>query len=227
MRRRRKPHRPSAAFRRHWERWGLLGPWVWAILGVVAALLVIRSVDSRLRPIVSEMASAQVHNTVNAVITDVVTETLATGQWTYEDMVTIQRDESGQITALQSNVSQSNLLRAEVVEAVLDEIAQLDVHTFSISIGNLFDFDIFSGRGPAIQVRTLTVGSIDARFDSIFSSAGINQTRHQIMLNITVPVTIFIASGSFKTDVETSICVAETVIVGAVPDTYLNISPTS
>ena len=226
MGRRRRPHRPSAVLR-HWERWGLLGPWVWAILGVAAALLVIRSVDSRLRPIVSEMASAQVHNAVNEVITDAVTDALATGQWTYEDMVTIQRDGSGQITALQSDVAEANLLRAAVVDTVLEEIAQLDVHTFNISIGNLFDFDIFSGRGPSIQVRTLTVGSIDAQFDSVFSSAGINQTRHQIMLDITVPVTIFIASGSVKTEVETSICVAETVIVGSVPDTYLNVSPTS
>ncbi len=214
------------AFKRRWEHCGAGGPWLWALLGIVTALFLIRTLDSRLRPIVSEIAAMEVRNAVTAIVTDTVTDALQTGEWSYGDMVAIQRNEAGAITALQSNVAEANLLRGKVVTAVLEQISELDVREFDIALGNLFDYDLLAERGPSIRVRTLTVGSIDAGFESVFSSAGINQTHHQIMMKVTVPVTILIASNSIKVDVTTSICVAETVIVGAVPDTYLELPNT-
>ncbi len=224
MRRRRR--KPRSNFRRHWERFGFGGPLLWTLAGMIAALLLIRTLEVRLRPIVSELASAEVQNAVTAAITDTVTSALEAEKWTYSDMVTVQRNENGQITALQSNVAEANLLRSKVVAAVLEQVSALDAREFDIALGSLFDFDIFSGRGPSIRVRTLRVGSVDAAFESVFSSAGINQTRHQIMLEVTVPVTIFIAASTVKTDVTASICVAETVIVGEVPSTYLQLPTT-
>lgn len=224
---RHRRRRRTAAFRRRWEQWGIGGPWIWALLGIAAALLLIRQIDNSLKPLVTELASAEVQNAVTEVITEEVTKALEAGAWTYDSMVTIQRDEAGRIIALQSNVAEVNAFRAQVITAVLDQVTALDVKEFEIHLGNLFDWDLLSGRGPAIQVRALTVSGVNAQFDSVFTSAGINQTRHQIFLNVHVPTTILIASRTTKMDVETSLCVAETVIVGEVPDTYLELPQTS
>lgn len=224
MRRRRRHYGPIMSRRRPGGSAGrAVAPLAWCAIGIIAAVLMIGSLDAQLRPIVSELATAEVHNVFTSVMNDVVAETLEEGGWEYGDMVTVERDQNGQITSLRSNVVESNRLRTRVVEAVLAELEQLDIQSFDIALGSLFDFDIFSGRGPALRVRTMTVGSVSAQLDHIFVSAGINQTRHQITLKISVPVTILIASNAVKTEVTTSICIAETVIVGTVPDTYLQI----
>lgn len=227
MRRWHRRRKDIGALKRQWERFGVAGPWLWAVLGIAAALLVIWTLDGRLRPVVSELAVAEVHNAVTEVIMDTVTQIIESDQWSYDDMVSVQQDEAGRITALQSNVVAANLLRSKVVSSVLEHVSNLDVRDFDVALGSLFDVDLFSGRGPSLKVRTIRVGTVEAEFESVFSSAGINQTKHQIILNIAVPVTVLIAASTVKTEVTVSVCVAETVIVGQVPDTYLGLPSTS
>ena len=188
--------------------------------------MLIGFLDRQMRPMVSELAAVEAHNRVNEAVTRAVTETLNSEAWSYEEMVTIQRDETGRVTALQSNVAAGNRLRTQVVEAVLEQVSALRAQDFEIHLGSLIGLDAFSGRGPRLRVRTWSVGEIDAELGSVFTSAGINQTRHQIMLRITVPVTVFLASGTVKTEVTVPVCAAETVIVGMVPETYLELQKT-
>ena len=226
LHRQRKAKRTMEALRRRWRKYGAGGPAVWVILGVGCALLLIGFLDRQMRPLVSELAAVEAHNRVNEAVTRAVTETLNGEAWSYEEMVTVQRDENGYVTALQSNVAAENRLRAQVVEAVLNEVSALSAQDFEIHLGSLTGLDAFSGWGPLLRVRTWSVGKIDAELESVFTSAGINQTRHQIMLRITVPVTIFLASGSVRTEVTVPVCAAETVIVGMVPETYLELQKT-
>ena len=65
-----------------------------------------------------------------------------------------------------------------------------------------------------------SVGSSEANFRNAFTSAGINQTKHQIILTVDVSVSILLPGFRTATKVSNSFIVAETVIVGTVPDTY-------
>ena len=173
--------------------------------------------------ILARLAEAQVRNTVTTVIELAVTEDLARRDVSYGDLVTIQRDASGAITALSTDMAQLNLLRAELTTAILQALDEVDVSTIRVPLGSLLDFEPVWARGPALQARAMTVGTVSAEFESEFTSAGVNQTMHQIWLDVAVPMNVLLPGGELEVTVRTRLAAAETVIVGQVPDTYLSL----
>ena len=113
-----------------------------------------------------------------------------------------------------------NHLQAEILDTVLTRISQVPTGDLSIPIGSLTGSALLAGRGPRISVRMESVGSSEANFRNAFTSAGINQTKHQIILTVDVSVSILLPGFRTATKVSNSFIVAETVIVGTVPDTY-------
>lgn len=198
-----------------------------ALVTLAVALLVAGSViallEAKLRPVVAEAASAQARNTITAVVENAVTADLAARQVSYADFVTIQRDEGGAITALTTDMARMNLLRAELVDAILEAVAGVDVSEVVVPLGSLFDLEPLWARGPTLKARAMTVGTVRAEFDSQFTSAGVNQTLHRVWMEVDVPMTLLLPGGEVEVAVDTRLCVAETVIVGKVPDTYLQL----
>lgn len=198
-----------------------------ALITLAVALIVAASViallEAKLRPVVAEVASAQVRNTITAVVENAVTADLAARQVSYADFVTIQRDEGGAITALTTDMARMNLLRAELVDAILEAVAGVDVSEVVVPLGSLFDLEPLWARGPTLKARAMTVGTVRAEFDSQFTSAGVNQTLHRVWMEVDVPMTLLLPGGEVEVAVDTRLCVAETVIVGKVPDTYLQL----
>ena len=105
---------------------------------------------------------------------------------------------------------------------VLEALEGVDVSQIQVPLGSLVDLDILWGLGPTLKVHAMTVGTVDGEFFSEFTSAGVNQTLHRICLKLTVPLTLMLPGGAVETVSETELCVAETVIVGQVPQAYLN-----
>lgn len=199
-----------------------------ALITLAVALLVAMSVisllEAKLRPVVAEIASAQAQNTMTAVIENAVTADLADRQVGYVDFVSIQRDEGGAITALTTNMAQMNLLRVELTAAILRALDGVDVSDIQVPLGSLFDMEPLWAKGPTLRARAMTVGTVRAEFDSQFTSAGVNQTLHRIWMEVMVPMTLLLPGGEVEVSVNTRLCVAETVIVGRVPDTYLQLA---
>lgn len=197
------------------------GLFLGGLAGVAAAIFVIHFMNVQLRPVMAELASAQVRNTVTMVINRVVSEEVTEGHITYDNIIKLETNEAGAVTVLKSDMSAANLLRSDILTALVDEVDQVNKLPLSIPLGSLSGIDLLSGRGFDIPVKVLTTGTAAAEFENVFSDAGINQTRHQIMLNISVPVSILMPGYSTQTAVKAQVCVAETVIVGQVPGTYL------
>ena len=139
------------------------------------------------------------------------------------DFVTIQRDEGGAITALTTDTAALNRLRAELTGEILQALEGVDVSAISVPLGSLLDFEPVWARGPSIKARALSVGTVTAEFESAFTSAGVNQTLHRIWLDISVPVTVLLPGERIEVPVHTRLCAAETVIVGEVPQAYLQL----
>lgn len=201
------------------------GPILGGLAGIAAAVLVIQFVNAQLRPIMAQLAAAQVHNAVTTVINQVVSRQVTEGRITYDDMIHLETNSAGMVTALKSDMSAVNLLRTEILTALLSEVEQVNELPLGIPLGNLSGLSILSGRGAAIPLTVLTAERAEAEFENVFSDAGINQTRHQIMLNVSVPVGILMPGYTTQTVVTSQVCVAETVIVGQVPSTYLQFEP--
>lgn len=219
-----RPRRPI--WRRRLRPWG--GGSVHPALVTLAAGLLfgaagIAVLEAKLAPIVSAAAQAQIQNNVTAVLEQAITTDLTERRVSYDDLIAIQRDASGTITALTTDVTAMNLLRAGLTACVLEVLDGIDLSTVAVPLGSLFDLEVLWARGPSIQARAMSVGTVSAEFESEFVSAGVNQTLHRIWLEMDVPITVLLPGGSVRTPVHTQLLVAETVIVGQVPDTYLQV----
>ena len=177
-----------------------------AFLLMALALTVLFIAATQMRPLLESMATTRVSNTVTRIVSEAVYEAIEKGELQYDGLVSFEKDTEGHITAVQSNMAAFNHLQAEILDTVLTRISQVPTGDLSIPIGSLTGSTLLAGRGPRITVRMESVGSSEANFRNAFTSAGINQTKHQIILT--------------ATKVSNSFIVAETVIVGTVPDTY-------
>lgn len=192
-------------------------------VALVVAGSIIALLEHKLRPVVAEIAAAQAQNNMTAVVENAVTADLAARQVSYVDFVTIQRDEGGAITALTTDMARMNLLRSELTAAILETLEGVDVSDVQVPLGSLFDLEPLWAKGPTLKAKSMTVGTVRAEFDSQLTSAGVNQTLHRIWLEVDVPMTLLLPGGEVETALHTRLCVAETVIVGKVPDTYLQL----
>ena len=202
--------------------------WNWLLASVLAVSLLALTLTAtaRMRPLLESLATTRVSNTVNRIIFEAVNEAIQNGDISYERLISLEKDSEGKITAVHSNMAAFNRLQAQILDIILAKIDQVSARELSIPIGTLTGSALLAGRGPRIRVRMESVGSSTARFNNQFESAGINQTKHQIILEVEVSVAILLPGFTTATKVSTAVTVAETVIVGAVPDTYTYFSTT-
>ena len=189
------------------------------IIGLaVGAFILVRS---RLWPVVMDLAQTQVSNTTSDLINDAISEQIAQGNIQYDRMVYFEKDLNGRITALKTNMSEINRLKTDILNLINDEILAQDTEHLGIALGSLIFPEFLSGKGPDIPVSLLSIRNSDAQFHSYFSEAGINQTLQQLTMNVSVDVSILVLGRAESFTVTSQVVVAETIIVGQVPDTLL------
>ena len=189
-------------------------------VGMTLVLATAVYATAQLRPLLESMATTRVSNTVNRIVFEAVNEAIESGEITYDQLISFEKDNDGRITAVHSNMAACNRLQVEILDIILARIDQVSARELSIPVGSLTGSALLAGRGPRIKVRMESVGSSSARFENEFTSAGINQTNHRIVLHIDVSVAILLPGFTTATQVSNAVTVAETVIVGTVPDTY-------
>ena len=202
--------------RRHFQRFLIRLLLILLVLLVVLALL-----RSRLYPVIRSLAETQVKNTASDLINDAIAEQIAAGNIRYDRIVFFEKDLNGRITALKTNMSEVNRLKTDILNLINDEILAQDTEHLGVALGSLILPEFLSGKGPDIPVRLLSIRNSDARFRSFFSEAGINQTLQQLTMDVMVDVTILVLGQTKSFPVTSQVVVAETVIVGDVPDTFL------
>ena len=167
------------------------------------------------------LAQTQVTNTTSDLINDAIDRQIEDGTIQYDRMVYFEKDLDGRITALKTNMSEVNRLKTNILNLINDEILALSTDDLGVPLGNLFLPEFLSGRGPEIPVQILSIRNSDASFNSNFTQAGINQTLQQINMQVSVDVTVLVLGQTDSFTVNSQVIVAETIIVGDVPNTYL------
>lgn len=199
----------------------LRGIFVTVFLAVTAVLLLFLLFRSRYHQVIRELAQTQVNNATSDLINDAVAKQIADGNVAYDRIVYFEKDLNGRITALKTNIGEVNKLKTDTLNLINDEILAMDESCIGIAIGSLILPEFFSGRGPKIPVEILTIRNSDATFQSDFTHAGINQTLHQLHMNVSVDVAVLVLGTTVSFTVAADVVVAETIIVGDVPDTFL------
>ena len=202
-------------------------PWVNKILNrllvliilAVAVFLLLRDQYDR---VIQSLAQTQITNITSDLTNDAIARQIESGDIRYDRIVYFEKDLDGQITALKTNMSEVNRLKTQILNLINDEILALDTSDLGIPFGSLFLPELLSGKGPLIPVQILSIRNSDASFTSNFSEAGINQTLQQLTMDIVVDVAVLVLGSTNSFTVSSQVVVAETIIVGQVPNTYLN-----
>ncbi len=196
--------------------------WVRSVVVLLLiCLILLLSLRSKYRSVVEELAQTQVKNTTSDLTNDAIAKQIASGNIAYDRIVYFEKDLDGRITALKTNMSEVNRLKTDILNIINDEILALDTSDIGIPLGSLFLPELLSGKGPAIPVHILSIRNSDAGFRSNFSQAGINQTLHQLIMEVSVDVAVLVLGETSSFTIASEVVVAETVIVGDVPQTYL------
>ena len=176
---------------------------------------------SKYYAVITSLAQTQVTNATSDLINDAVANQISSGNIAYDRIVYFEKDLNGRITALKTNIGEVNALKTQTLNTINEVILESDYFDTGIPIGSLIFPEFLSGRGPQIPVRILSVRNSDATFQSNFTHAGINQTLHQLNMCVLVDVTVLVLGRTISFTVTSEVVVAETIIVGDVPDTYL------
>ena len=188
---------------------------------LTAALILFLMFRSRYQDVIRELAQTQVKNTTSDLTNDAIAKQIADGVIQYDRIVYFEKDLDGRITALKTNMSEVNRLKTDILNIINDEILALDTSDIGIPLGSFFLPELLSGKGPVIPVHILAIRNSDANFASAFSQAGINQTMHQLTMFVSVDVSVLVLGQTSSFTITSEVVVVETVIVGDVPDTFL------
>ncbi len=198
--------------------------WLWlpglVLLLILGAALM---VEHNLTQIVLSLAQAQARALAVKALNEAADEIVLSGV-TYDQLMAVTLDPNGQVRLIQANTPEMNLLASRASLTAQKKLEVLEEQAVSVPLGSAAGLTLFAGSGPRIQVQILPVGSVRAVFTTEFESAGINQTRHKVSLTLTAQVQLVIPTGASTVQAVTQVAVAESIIVGEVPDAYTDVN---
>ncbi len=189
-----------------------------AVLALILLALLIFLFNRQIKPVVESITANEAKIKSVSIINGVVLEELERDGVTYDSLVSVGRGEDGRVLSITTDMVSMNRLKSKIITAIQDRLNREQHQTEGIPLGTLIGGHLFHGRGPSIYLELTLSGNVAADFTSTFESAGINQTKHQIGLKIHASVYSFLPGFDTTTDVDTDIVVAETVVVGSVPE---------
>lgn len=182
--------------------------------------------DGNLTRVILSLADARARSLAVQVLNEAVEETLASGV-KYDQLMIVSTGEDGHVRLIQANTAEMNRLASHVTLLAQQRLEALEEQAISVPLGSALGVPIFAGSGPKIQVQILPVGAVIPRFDTEFQTAGINQTRHKVLLTLTATVRLVIPTGSSTLQASTQMAVAESIVVGQVPDSFVDLNTDS
>lgn len=191
------------------------------IVLLIAGIICFFLLRSKYQNVITTLAQTQVKNATSDLINDAIDAQIRDGTIQYDRMVYFEKDLEGKITALKTNMSEVNRLKTDLLNLINDEILAMDSDHLGIPLGSLILPELFGGKGPVIPVQILTIRNSEADFFSEFSQAGINQTLQKLNMQVSVDVAILVLGKVDDFTISSQVVIAETVIVGQVPDMFL------
>lgn len=163
---------------------------------------------------------AHIKANTTSIVDGAISKTL--GGNTYEDLISISKDSQGKITLISVNSKNVNALNNEIISFVQTALSVSNKLFFEVSLGCFTGITALNSLGPNIKIQMTPIGSVSTKFVSKFSQAGINQTSHKIFLQITTEVCAIMPLYTQNVVVTSQVLVTESIIIGEVPDVYLN-----
>ncbi len=170
--------------------------------------------------VLKSIAEASMRSITTVAVNDAVYYTLS-DKLRYEDLVGIERSDGGEIQAISSNAFQINRIARDTAYMSQENLNKMSEDGVEVPLGALSGVEAWAGFGPKIHLKIIPISNVSCKFVSKFDAAGINQTKHSIYLEIVADISIIMPSGTSNFASLTEVLVCESVLVGKVPETYL------
>lgn len=174
-----------------------------------------------MREVSTEMAVSDAIDIVTLDISRAINERMKADDIGYDRFVLLEKDTNGLVTAIKTNMSEINTLSSNLLEDIVGKGDRRSIDV-NIPIGNLMGSSLLMGKGPNVPIEIIMLTSSRIDFRNDLESTGINQTKHRIVFEVLVEIDILIPWDMATARVSSEVIVAETVIVGGVPGTYIS-----
>lgn len=192
------------------------------ILILILITLFFILVDSRIRPLIVEMAQYKVQALVTQAANEAIIEQMEKTSLSYGDLITVSRDENGDVSLLSYNALEVNRLKSQITSSVIEKVDDIKETNIYIPIANITNIDFIQNKGPKLRFTIIPSAYVETDIESSFEQMGINQVNHRIFIVLKIAATALIPNYSSRVNFETKVCVAQTVIIGKVPNNLGN-----
>lgn len=193
-----------------------------ALIVVIAAALIL--VENIFRGTVYAIAEMRAVQVATEEVNRAIKQELADENLQYQDFINIHKDSQGRVALIQADTVKLNRFLANATLAVEKRMEELKWESIGIPLGFVLGSDLLASYGPKVKVHVMPVGVVKANISDKFEAAGINQTRHKIYLGFDTTIRIVIPSKSGEAAIVTQVPLAESIIIGDVPGTFLSIT---
>ena len=176
--------------------------------------------ETMAKPVIIEVAVAQSENIASSIIESAINSVLYENGITYSSLVDIEKDDSGRVTTVKADTIKMNMLKSEIGAEISNDILETDSREISIPLGTILGISALSGKGPKIKTTVTLASNVTSTIKNTFTSAGINQTLHEIFVNVNATIYVIMPKNSATAEVNSNYCIAQTVIIGTVPETF-------
>ena len=190
------------------------------VIIILFAIYVYFYIDNNIKPTLIALSEIKAKAVTTTAINDTIKSRLK-NNISYDDLILIKYDNNGRATLVQANMMMMNTIAADVALEVQEQLGKLSANKVDVPLGNAFNRQMI--RLPSIKLEIQPQGSVNVDFSTEFEEAGINQTRHRIYLIVMTDIRMIIPLTSETLRVTTNIHIAETVIVGEVPEQYISV----
>lgn len=192
------------------------------VLLIVLLSLSVALLSVNMRPAMTALAIAHIRSVAARAMNDAILESMG-DETNYARLIQVH-ESSERVYMLQANTHKMNILAADCAEAAQERIAQMGDQGISIPIGTITGISFLAGKGPSLKVTFSPAGSVQSEFNSEFVSSGINQTLYRVNLLLTASVRLVMPGVSETISVRAEAAIAESIIVGDVPEVYTNVA---
>ncbi len=192
---------------------------IWIIIIILFIIYMFRYIDKNIKPTVVAISEIRARSVTTQTINDTIKLKIKR-DINYNDLIFVKYDNEGKVTLMQANTILMNSIAAEVAIEVQEQLKQMSKTKIKVPLSNAFNTQII--RLPSINVQILPQGAVAVDFATEFESSGINQTRHRIYIIVVTDIKMIVPLVQENLRITTNIPIAETIIVGDVPEQYLN-----
>lgn len=183
-------------------------------------LLLILHIILNVNPIIEQVSEKEVSDLATIAVNRACDEVLS--EYLTVNVVDYIMDKDGNLQMVTTNTVLMNTISRKAIEASQKKIESLGEQGVPIPLGSLSGITVLAGQGPDVYIKVFPIGSVNATFKSEFVAAGINQTRHKIILSISADIKVVMPGMNNIVQTETQILMCENVIIGKVPNAYFD-----